>query len=75
MRKYFADGREAPYKRRARAVTNAAIRSGELVRQTACQDCGWESGRIHVHHKDYAKPLDVEWLCAICHSRRHREPV
>lgn len=52
---------------------NIALASGELVRPTTCADCG-SGGRIHGHHHDYLKPLDVEWLCPACHKSRHRGP-
>jgi ribosomal protein S27AE len=47
-----------------------AIREGVLVRPDACSSCG-ARGRIHGHHDDYAKPLDVRWLCASCHGQWH----
>jgi hypothetical protein len=49
-----------------RAVRNA-IQRGELVRPDACSDCG-ARGRIHAHHYDYLKPLEVTWLCPRCHA-------
>lgn len=38
---------------------------------------GWGPPRprtysLNAHHADYSRPLDVEWLCIGCHSRRHR---
>ena len=53
-------------------VLNAAIPDKKLIKSTSCQTCGTSEGRIHGHHPDYTKPLDVMWLCATCHSRQHR---
>jgi hypothetical protein len=51
------------------AVTNA-FKAGALVRQ-ACEVCGTWPGQAH--HEDYAKPLDVTWLCQAHHTARHQE--
>lgn len=61
-----------PDKNKARSIFWMALRRGELVRPEACEDCG-AVGRIHGHHPDYAKPLEVEWLCPPCHGLRHRK--
>ena len=59
-----------PEKRRAqKAVENALLR-GDLKRKP-CERCG--SRNSQAHHDDYAKPLDVIWLCAKDHKIRHRE--
>lgn len=55
-----------PEKYRARTAVHNALRDGRLVRQP-CAVCG--SQRVQAHHKDYLKPLDVEWLC----FKHHRE--
>lgn len=47
-----------------------AKKDGRVLKATECSDCG-KGGRIHAHHPDYTKPLDVEWLCPKCHSSRH----
>ena len=52
-----------------RAVA-VAIARGVLTRAAACEECG-RQGPTQGHHRDYAAPLEVEWLCASCHSRRH----
>lgn len=54
-------------KREATAQTSAAIRTGILVRQPCCE-CG--KSKSEAHHEDYAKPLDVQWLCRFHHRRR-----
>mgnify|MGYP007100078969 CR=1 FL=1 len=50
-------------------VTNA-VRDGRL-KKTPCVICGSDK-RVHGHHKDYSKPLDVRWLCRSCHVRHHQ---
>ena len=32
---------------------------------------GFAIGKIVAHHEDYAKPLEVTWLCKPCHRLRH----
>jgi hypothetical protein len=49
-------------------VTNA-VRDRRLKKEP-CSICG-TTERVHGHHKDYSKPLDVTWLCAKCHHRIH----
>ena len=52
-----------------RNITNAAIRAGYLMRQP-CEICH-TSVNIEAHHDDYAKPLDVRWLCKLHHIEHH----
>lgn len=57
---------------RARAKTRYAIRIGRLVRPDVCSRCKRDGRRIQAHHADYSKPLDVYWLCALCHTWVHK---
>ena len=34
-----------------------------------CEGCG--AKKVHAHHPDYDKPVDVKWLCASCHHQEH----
>ena len=54
-------------KAEARWALNRGIASGRITRQPC--PCG--SLKAQAHHHDYAKPLDVEWLCAKCHKKEH----
>jgi hypothetical protein len=56
---------------RAHAAVSSATTKGLLVRPDRCSSCG-DEGKIQAHHKNYSKPLDVEWLCVACHGRAHR---
>ena len=60
------------FKQQARSVLNARIRWGKLNRPAHCSKCGKE-GKIHAHHADYSKPLEVVWLCSRCHWNLHTE--
>lgn len=56
----------------ARRAIFRAVENGELLKPEVCQRCG-DNHRVEGHHDDYAKPLDVLWLCTACHRRRHEE--
>lgn len=59
-----------PIKRGAHIMTGNAIRDGRLTKMP-CEVCGCE--KVHAHHDDYARPLDVRWLCALHHTQWHAE--
>lgn len=52
----------------AQTEVGNAIREGRIAKEP-CLFCGRDD--VHAHHKDYAKPLDVIWLCPRCHHRLH----
>jgi len=62
---------------RAQNLCEKAIAKGVLMPQP-CESCGdfgkMHDGRnkIHAHHCDYNKPLDVMWLCQKCHHEWHK---
>lgn len=61
----------SPGKVLARSALNTAVKNGGIVKSKQCSKCGSE-GEIDGHHEDYSKPLEVEWLCPLCHAKRHR---
>lgn len=58
----------------ARRAVNSAVRYGRLVKPERCSRCEsfTSSNKLHGHHRDYSKPLEVEWLCEDCHLEEHR---
>ncbi len=65
-RAYRARNRE---KTAAQNRLNYAIRQGLLARQP-CRLCA-ATEKVHAHHDDYGRPLDVDWLCFRCHKSAH----
>ena len=59
-----------PAKYKAHNSVNNAIRDGKLSKKP-CAVCGEE--KVHAHHEDYSKPLDVVWLCPRHHALHHAE--
>jgi len=57
-----------PEKVRAHQSLNRKIKSGEIKREP-CQICG--KIKVHAHHEDYNKPLEVVWLCPAHHQQLH----
>lgn len=60
-----------PAKFRAHNKVNNGLRDGKIHRPDACESCGTQ-GIVHAHHDDYLKPLDIRWLCPICHYSWHQ---
>jgi hypothetical protein len=61
---------EHPEKARAYNLLKKAIQRGHMTKPDVCSRCA-QPGRIEGHHEDYAKPLDVLWLCNSCHQEGH----
>lgn len=59
-----------PERQMARVMLNNALKSGIITKKT-CEICGSDKN-IHAHHENYYKPLEVTWLCAQCHTNKHR---
>jgi hypothetical protein len=62
-----------PIQRKAREALHYAIRRGRIIKPQSCEQCGAtvRSRLLHGHHADYAKPLEVKWLCFTCHVAIH----
>jgi hypothetical protein len=60
-----------PERIRAKEEVRTAIAAGVLIRPSFCEGCG-EDCSPDAHHWDYSRPLDVEWLCKLCHAGAHR---
>ena len=58
-----------PEKAEVHRIVLMAKKSGKLIPKP-CEVCGSDK-RIHAHHDDYKKPLDVRWLCATHHHELH----
>lgn len=70
---YRQNGRKRTRKHQlAHYAVRDAIREGTLIKPSACLACGSSKERIEGHHKDYSKPLEVDWLCQSCHKKEHR---
>ena len=62
-----------PVKWAAHIMVNNRVKNGTLSKPDCCEECGSNELGIHGHHDDYAKPLDVRWLCPSCHKAWHKE--
>ena len=68
---YFAI-RNKTLKAWARQQVDNAIDRKDLIRPNECPRCHRTDEKIEAHHyKGYDRPLDIIWLCKICHAEAH----
>lgn len=58
-------------KQAAHILIRNRLRNGKITK-APCEVCG-AADFIHAHHDDYAKPLDIRWLCPAHHKQWHNE--
>ena len=59
----------------ARHMLHTAVRLGMVTKPERCERCakGFPKRLLHGHHhKGYERPLDVQWLCPLCHKAVER---
>lgn len=62
-----------PIKMQAHNRVSKALDRGLIERPESCEGCGRGDARLHAHHDDYLRQLDVRWLCPGCHKAWHDE--
>lgn len=64
-----------PEKTQARRKLEDAVQKGYVSKPDICSRCLGQVPAVdlHGHHHDYSKPLDVEWLCRVCHNAEHQQ--
>lgn len=60
--------------RAARDAVREAVYKGRIVKPERCERCGdpTPKKKLHGHHHDYTKKLDVQWCCPKCHGKDRR---
>jgi hypothetical protein len=53
------------------ALAAQAEKDGIIVRPDKCETCK-EDKTLLRHHRDYSKPLEVNWVCVKCHVKEHK---
>lgn len=66
-----ASQKRHPDRHKARTKLRTEVAAGRIIRQP-CEVCGEK--KVDAHHEDYAKPLEVRWLCRKHHMQHHRYP-
>lgn len=67
-RKYATNNQN---KKHAHRILNNALRDKKITKPWVCEECNTKTD-LCGHHPDYAKPLEVNWLCKRCHINWHK---
>lgn len=55
--------------RSAQSLLQYHVNRGNIIRPVVCERCGNNNCKIEASHRDYGKPLEVDWLCISCHRK------
>lgn len=84
MKKYYSKNKEKVRKiiyksmkkhkdrQNCRQLSHYWMRKGVIQKPDNCECCGQET-KVYMHHHDYTKAKEVEWLCSGCHADKHPE--
>lgn len=75
LAKYEREAKNAERDKDKRRAWNAlyyALRTGKISKPTLCETC-CSAENIQAHHKDYSKPLEVNWVCQVCHAELDKQ--
>jgi len=61
-----------PLRYATNTILGNAVKYGKIKKPKSCSMCKRKT-RIMGHHEDYYKPLDVIWVCQVCHKKLHKE--
>ena len=57
---------------KCRDILNDAVRNAVVIKPNKCSECDADKN-IQGHHWSYYRPLEVKWLCPLCHAEEHRK--
>ncbi len=60
-----------PERIKCREIFFNARERGKIKVPSKCEICNNKT-KLHGHHEDYSKPLEVRWVCRPCHRKIHR---
>jgi len=61
-----------PIRYAAYILLDTAVENKKIKKPKRCSMCNRET-KIQGHHEDYYKPLEVIWVCQICHKKLHKK--
>jgi hypothetical protein len=70
VKKYRINNRKIS---RCHALAQKAVNAGKIEKKSSCEVCGDTKKRLHKHHCDYNKPLEIIFMCPQCHVNWHME--
>ncbi len=69
MRKKYR--KEHPLRSAVSSILQRAVKAKKIIKPKRCSMCNRKT-KIVGHHEDYYKPLDVVWVCQVCHKNLHK---